>query len=78
MATSGDFELAIDRGTRRRPASILEPVGLVCLDCRRDVAGHVWDERYDVYLVPSRTSISTSATKARRARQSGTIHDHPA
>lgn len=53
-------------GTRRRPASIPEPVGLVCLDCRRDVAGHVWDEQYDAFLVPSRISIGTSAIKGRR------------
>lgn len=62
-------------GTRRRPASIPEPVGLVCLDCRRDVAGHVWDERYDAYLVPSRTSIAASATKGRRRQRSATDAD---
>lgn len=37
-------------GTRRRPATIPEPVATVCLDCRRDAAGHVWDERYNPYL----------------------------
>jgi hypothetical protein len=49
-------------GTRRRPATIPEPVDLVCLDCRRDVAGHVWDARYDRYLT---SETSTNAAQVR-------------
>ncbi len=64
-------------GTRRRPASIPEPVGLVCLDCRRDAAGHVWDERYNVYLVPSHTAIAASTTKGLRRQRSASDEDRP-
>ncbi len=64
--------------TRRRPASIPEPVGLVCLDCRRDVAGHVWDGHYDAYLVPSGTSIAVSATKGLRGQRSLAAEDRTA
>ena len=36
---------------RRSPASIPEPVGLVCLDCRLDQGGHEWPaDPYDQWL----------------------------
>jgi hypothetical protein len=38
-------------GSRRFPASIPEPVGLVCLECRRDQGGFTWPSHpYDRYL----------------------------
>ncbi len=41
------------RSPRRRPATIPDPDGLICQDCRRDEGGHLWPaDPYDAYLLP--------------------------